>query len=155
MLQRAESEIIRQRRELSIDGGIFVRKGDPADLTEESRRPWIWSSSKKVSFNFLPSLFDFPPFTRLKAKMASALLIQISLRSPVLPRLPNEILRAIAYECDTKTLTALSRTSFVWLEIATPILYESFTPRSRQDLENFVNPVSDPFVDTDLRISSS
>jgi len=60
MLQRAESEIIRQRRELSIDGGIFVRKGDPADLTEESRRPWIWSSSKKVSFNFLPSLFDFP-----------------------------------------------------------------------------------------------
>ncbi|KAL7414667.1 hypothetical protein BDY24DRAFT_385989 [Mrakia frigida] len=112
LLQRAESELIRQRRELSIDGGIFVKDGDLANLTEQSGKPWVWSSSTK----------------------------EVSPKPIILPRLPNEILRAIAYECDNKTLTSLTRTSFVWLEIASPILYKTFTPRSHHDFENFVNP---------------
>jgi len=59
----------------------------------------------------------------------------------VCPSLPNELLRAIVSYCDTNSLVNLCLTNLLFLEIASPILYETMEVDS-DELNGFLNPVS-------------
>jgi len=146
IIERAESKIVDMERERSVDGGIWSWDGDAAGIKQgilgRSHRVWnkVISSLRRL-FASPPLLLTPHPSTRQTPKLFSNHAEKRPI-SHLLPGLPIELVRAVASACDRKTLHSFCLSNHLFLEIASPLLYETFEVKNSTQLEVFVGAVS-------------